>query len=576
MKTRIYFLDNLRTTLIFLVIVLHAGLVYESVLENTWIVVDPVKNSSIGLIRMYLDLFVMFSLFFVSGYFVPPSLKSKGATEFLKSKFKRIIIPWILGVITLIPAYKAIFLYSRGMPQEDWYTYFHIYQRAGADLTVFSNNPAQNWLWFLPVLFLFQVMYMALSKTKISSFKITLKSAVILTAVIGLGYGLLIASLDLRGWYHSALIHFQRERLLIYFMAFLLGALCFRLKVFESTKKNQKAYIWTNVLLTLTLSVFTAVALNFFFNMIDPGRNYYFVSKFIDRVFYYGTAILSMLSFLYILIYVFRFNVNKSNRNLQALNRNSYSVYIIHVIVMGVVALFLVQLHIPAMLKYAILVTMTFLLSNIIVSAYRRLAGNKIVFKVVTACLFAALLFVLINLGKSNGEGQLIKNAIQPTLDIGLHEAALQGDLEAVIQHIQAGSDLNIKEASVGSSPLITAAAFGRTEVAQALVEAGAEVNFKNKDGSTPLHTAAFFCRVEIVELLLSHGAEVRLTDNNGSTALESVSVPYELVEGIYDYFRNTLGPVGLEIDEDYIITTRPIIAHLLQKDISNKEKPEF
>ena len=54
MKTRIYFLDNLRTFLIFLVVLLHSGLVYELVLENTWIVVDPDQASSIGLIRMYL------------------------------------------------------------------------------------------------------------------------------------------------------------------------------------------------------------------------------------------------------------------------------------------------------------------------------------------------------------------------------------------------------------------------------------------------------------------------------------------------------------------------------------------
>ncbi|MFV0269107.1 MAG: hypothetical protein ACK5HT_18430 [Draconibacterium sp.] len=51
MKSRIYFLDNLRTFLILLVVVLHSGLVYESVLENSWIVTDPVKNNNIGLIR---------------------------------------------------------------------------------------------------------------------------------------------------------------------------------------------------------------------------------------------------------------------------------------------------------------------------------------------------------------------------------------------------------------------------------------------------------------------------------------------------------------------------------------------
>jgi peptidoglycan/LPS O-acetylase OafA/YrhL len=153
MKNRIYFLDHLRTFAIFLVVVVHAGLVYEWTLDSMWIVSDPVKNNNIGLIRMYLDLIVMFTIFFVSGYFIPLSVKKKNTLDFLKSKFKRILWPWLLAVFTLIPAYKFIYLYSRGLPQEEWYSYFHLFQRADSDLWLFSNDPNQNWLWFLPILF---------------------------------------------------------------------------------------------------------------------------------------------------------------------------------------------------------------------------------------------------------------------------------------------------------------------------------------------------------------------------------------------------------------------------------------
>ena len=86
MKARLNFLDNLRTFSIFLVVVLHAGLVYEVVLENNWIVIDPQKNNAIGLVRMYLDLFVMFTLFFVSGYFIPASVRKQSTLAFIASK----------------------------------------------------------------------------------------------------------------------------------------------------------------------------------------------------------------------------------------------------------------------------------------------------------------------------------------------------------------------------------------------------------------------------------------------------------------------------------------------------------
>ncbi len=150
-----------------------------------------------------------------------------------------------------------------------------------------------------------------------------------------------------------------------------------------------------------------------------------------------------------------------------------------------------------------------------------------------------------------------------PAMD--LHTAALLGDLDVINQHIKAGSDLDEKEPSVGSSPLITAAVFGKTEVARVLVEAGADVNFRNNEGSTALHTAAFLCRKEIVEILLDNGADKNIRNIYGSTALESVAGPFEDVRGIYDQFSKDLGPLGLKLDYEQIESTRPVIAEMLQ-----------
>ena len=208
MKNRIFFLDHMRSFAIFLVVMLHSGLVYESVLDKAWIVSDPDKINAIGLIRMYLDLFVMFVIFFISGYFIPNSVKNRSTGEFLVSKLKRIMLPWTIAVLILIPAYKAIFLYSRGMPQQEWFSYFHFFQRTGTDLAFFANNPTQNWLWFLPVLFLFQAIYLAGHKLKIVNNSLTVKKAVILTFVVGLLYGMIISVAGLKGWYNSVLIDF--------------------------------------------------------------------------------------------------------------------------------------------------------------------------------------------------------------------------------------------------------------------------------------------------------------------------------------------------------------------------------
>ena len=564
MKTRVYFLDNLRTFLIFLVVVVHSGLVYEPVLTNTWIVIDQDQSSSIGLLRMYLDLFIMFVMFFISGYFIPYSVKRQKTLKFITSKLKRIMLPWVIAVFILIPAYKFVFLYSRELSQQEWYSYFHFFQRSGGDMTSFADNPVQNWLWFLPVLFLFQMVYVILYKTKAFSTSISLKAAVILFLVMGVTYSMTISEAALTGWFHSAVLHFQRERLLVYFMAFLLGSLCYRLRIFETDTKNIKLYIMANVTLTISIGIYTVFTLNLFFNMVEPSRNYFIITGFMDRLIHYLTALLSMLAFLYLLLHVFKFNFNKISNIMKQLNKSSYSVYIIHMIVMGVIALVLAQFQLQGILKFIILTMLTYIISNVIALIYYRWFQNNVSLRLGTFAILAVSLFGFIHFGKKSfDKGKTAQTKSEQT--IGLHEAVVSGNLKVVQEHIESGSNIDFKDPAGGSSPLITAAVFGKTEIAIALIDAGADLNIRNNEGSTPLITAAFFCRTEIVEALLNKGADKTLKNNAGSTALDSVTSPFENVKPIYDYFGNTFESMGLKLDYDHLKTTRPVIGEMLK-----------
>ena len=146
-----------------------------------------------------------------------------------------------------------------------------------------------------------------------------------------------------------------------------------------------------------------------------------------------------------------------------------------------------------------------------------------------------------------------------------LHMAALEGDVAAIRQAVADGADVDEAEPGTESTPLITAATFGRTEAARALIEAGADVDKRSADGATALLTAAFLGRTEIVAALLEAGADRELRNNTGSTALDAVTIPFESVQGIYDYLQTALGPYGLELDYDQIKEARPIIAEMLR-----------
>lgn len=58
-----------------------------------------------------------------------------------------------------------------------------------------------------------------------------------------------------------------------------------------------------------------------------------------------------------------------------------------------------------------------------------------------------------------------------------------------------------------------------RSEVVQLLLEKGAEVNSRTKDGATPLHVAGKQGCGQVAELLLARGAIRGLKDDHGLTA---------------------------------------------------------
>ena len=89
--------------------------------------------------------------------------------------------------------------------------------------------------------------------------------------------------------------------------------------------------------------------------------------------------------------------------------------------------------------------------------------------------------------------------------DITIHEAAYTGNIEAVKQHLAAGTDVNAK-ASRGWTPLHSVAT---KKIAELLIDKGADVNAKDKIGGTPLHLAAHSGQEEIVELLIASGANM-------------------------------------------------------------------
>ena len=105
--------------------------------------------------------------------------------------------------------------------------------------------------------------------------------------------------------------------------------------------------------------------------------------------------------------------------------------------------------------------------------------------------------------------------------DISMYDAAEVGNIDAVKQHLAAGTDVNAKDKD-GWTPLHPASYEGHVEIVELLIGKGADVNAKVEFGSfqgkTPLDAANNRSRTEIVSLLRKHGGktgeELKATGN--------------------------------------------------------------
>lgn len=149
--------------------------------------------------------------------------------------------------------------------------------------------------------------------------------------------------------------------------------------------------------------------------------------------------------------------------------------------------------------------------------------------------------------------------------EMNIQMAVISGNLQVVKQHIEAGTDIDLKDAMSGSTPLITAVSFGKTDISKALIDAGADLSIKNNDGSNALHVAAFFCRIEILQMLIDADADQTALNNYGATAKQTVMGPFAEIKPVYEMIQQQMEPFGLKLDLTEIEKSRPVVESMLQ-----------
>ena len=128
--------------------------------------------------------------------------------------------------------------------------------------------------------------------------------------------------------------------------------------------------------------------------------------------------------------------------------------------------------------------------------------------------------------------------------------ASWRNDVQTVKAHIIAGTDVETIDDWTGKTAMHYAAEYGNLEIAQLLIDAGANIQHRDFDKATALHHAAIGGFVDVVKLLLVHGADINAKDKSGETAMDGVA--FFGHTNVADLLKSYYGIIHYDLDNQF------------------------
>ncbi|MBN1602315.1 MAG: acyltransferase [Chitinispirillaceae bacterium] len=364
--------DYLRLAITVLVVAHHASLSYTTFawfdaaayINSTHPIVDTRRWVGMDIFENFNDVFFMSLMFLIGGLFLIKSINKKGTTGFIRDRFFRLFVPFILpGTIFMLIAYFPSYYVAKG----------------NTDLIAYVRDffTVERWPvgppWFIWLLFsfnlLFALFHRAFQKAGIHAarwFSAMKNSPFNFFMLLFLLTFILYVPMAFKSgagtWTGIGPFDFQLSRIFQYFGYFALGIVIGNSDINNGLFSTESAIVkkwrlW--VLLSLVVYIVLTAMSRPLEHLVKEGKIEEFYAWMIYYSVYAASCTLSCIAF----ITVFRKLVRSGKRIWNSLSENAYLIYLIHYIFIVWCQFMLLNLNIPAFFKFLITFSVSFVLS---------------------------------------------------------------------------------------------------------------------------------------------------------------------------------------------------------------------
>ena len=295
-------------------------------------------------------------LFFLAGASTYFALKRRSSLEYVKERVKKLLIPFLFGIIVIVPPQTYLARLWRGERNINYFSHMKKFFTNASDFMGFDGNFSPAHLWFILFLFIISIIGIGVIKScrAIGGNNILIYLKGILLSRIGIliVIGLTIISEMIPG--------IGGKGLFLNLLMFLFGYIIYSDSDYiNAIAKYRRVFAVINILVLF-------LGLGYFVSLRNMQLGY--IQNITESMIKCATIVISIIT---IVGYGIKY-LNKENRLLKYLNKASFPVYIMHQTILLTLAFFILPLMLPEWITIIILVTFSFIITFILYEIVKR------------------------------------------------------------------------------------------------------------------------------------------------------------------------------------------------------------